>query len=154
MSDPSYEDLPVSNAHTLLRLDGIGVPAYSARGLRQTYKPIQQASQVRRTVNGSLKDISFDGFQKYMTTITGSDQMPPAVDGIWPGLEVTVECIFELAYLTLGGSPARTVVSGSSRVVGKFTFYRPVLTCRIVDFNVDTDEYDAVVSWSMQLEEI
>ena len=153
MADPSYEDLPAANAHTLLRLDGIGVPSYSARGLRQSYTPIQQASQVRRTVNGALKDISFDGFKKLQTTITGSDQMPPAVDGVWPGLQVTVECLFELSYL-VGGTPSRPVVTGSSRTVGNFVFYRPILTCRIVSFNVDTDEYEAQVGWSMGLEEI
>ena len=147
--------MPVTASNpTLLTIAALGIPPYSARGLRQTLTPIQQASQVRRTVNGSLKDISFDGFKKYASTITGADQMPPAVDGIWPGLEVVVECISELSYKTAGGSPDRTVVSGSSRVVGDFTFYRPVLTMRIVSFNVDTDEWDAAVSWSMQLEEI
>jgi hypothetical protein len=139
---------------TLLKIDALGIPPYSARGLKQTLTPIQQASQLRRTVNGGLKDISFDGFKKYASTISGSDQMPPAVDGIWPGLQVTVECISELSYKTAGGSPDRTVVSGSSRVVGDFTFYRPSLTMRIASFNVDTDEWGAVVSWSMTLEEI
>lgn len=147
--------MPVTAANpTLLKINALGIPPYSARGLRQTLTPIQQASQVRRTVNGSLKDISFDGFKKYASTITGADQMPPAVDGIWPGLDVEVECISELSYETLGGSPARPVVTGSSRVVGDFTFYRPVLQMRIVNFTVDTDEWDAAVSWSMQLEEI
>jgi hypothetical protein len=137
---------------TLLKINALGIPPFSARGLKQTLTPIQQASQNRRTVNGDLKDVSFDGFKKYASTITGSDQNPPAVDGIWPGLSVEVECISELSYLTSVGAPARPIVTGSSRVSGSFTFYRPKLQMRIMSFNVDTDEWDAVVGWSMALE--
>lgn len=139
---------------TLLALSGFGVPPYSARGLTQTYKPIGQAANMKRTVNGSLKDISFPGFRKYASQITGSDQQPPAIDGIWPGLEVTVDCLFELQYKTIGGTPARVVVGGSSRVEGEYTLYRPRLVCKIMDFSVSTDEYDAQVGWSIDLEEI
>lgn len=139
---------------TLLRLSGFGVPPYSARGLTQTYENITQASQNKRTVNGSLKDISFPGFHKYTSTVTGADQQPPALDGIWPGLEVTVDCLFELQYKTIGGTPARVVVEDSLRVEGLFTLYRPRLECRIVNFSVSTDEYGAAVSWSLALEEI
>ena len=152
--DPSYDDIDAPNSHTLLRLSGFGVQPYSARGLSQTYAPIQQASHNRRTVNGALKDISFPGFRKYSSSISGSDQLPPAVDGIWPGLEVEVHCLFEFQYLTDGGAPARLVVPGSSRVEGSYTLYRPILICRINNFNVSTDEYGAQVSWSMELEEI
>jgi len=152
--DPSYDDIDQPNSHTLLRLSGFGVPPYSARGLSQSYAPIAQAAQNKRTVNGALKDISFPGFRKYASSISGSDQLPPAVDGVWPGLEVTVHCLFELQYLTVGGSPARPVVPGSSRVEGSFTLYRPILVCRINNFSVNTDEYGARISWSMELEEI
>jgi hypothetical protein len=47
----------------------------------------------------------------------------------------------------------RTAVAGSARVEGDFSFYRPVLTMRVVGFSVSRDEYGAVVSWQMQLEE-
>jgi hypothetical protein len=105
-------------------------------------------------VNGELRDISFPGFRKYTTTISGDDQLPPAIDGVWPGLEVEVHCLFELQYLTDGGSPARPVVPGSSRVEGSYTLYRPILTCRILNFSVSMDEYGAQNNWSMELEEI
>ncbi len=78
---------------TLLTIAAIGIPPYSARGLKQTLGHIGQASQNKRTVNGSLKDIAFDGFKKYKSTITGSDQMSPAFAGVWPGMQVTVDCI-------------------------------------------------------------
>jgi hypothetical protein len=151
--DPSYDDIDAPNSHTLLRLSGFGVQPYSARGLTQTHNPIQQASQNKRTVNGNLKDISFPGFRKFASTISGADQLPPAIDGVWPGLEVEVHCLFELQHLT-GGTASRPVVPGSSRVEGAFTLYRPILMCRVVNFSVSTDEYGAQVSWSMELEEI
>ena len=139
---------------TLLRLSSVGVSPYSARGLTQTFKPIGQAAQLKRDVNGNLKDISFDGFKKYSSTISGDDQQTPNFDGKWPGLTVVVDCLFEFSYTTIGGAAARPVVSGSSRVVGLYTLYRPQLTMRIMDLNVSTNEYGAQVNWSMDLEEI
>ena len=146
---------PVNNAYTILALSGIGVQPYSARGLTQTLDPIAQAAQVKRTVNGTLIDISLDtAFQKYKSTITATDQLPPAVDGVWPGKTITVDCISELCYVTEGGAPQRTIVPGSSRVEGNFTFYRPRLTMIVLDMSISTDEYGSQVSWSMPLEEV
>lgn len=142
----------VNNAYTLLVMTGIGVQPYSARGLKQTLAHIDQASQLKRTVNGNLTDISFEGFRKYKSTITGDDQTPPVIDGIWPGKQVTVDCISRIARNT-ADSPARTVVPGSEIVEGDFTYYRPRLTMRVVAFNLDEDEFGAQISWSMDLEE-
>ena len=138
----------------MLTLSGIGVPPYSARGASQTLEPIQASQQLRRTINGELIDISRAEFRKYRSTISCVDQQPPAIDGVWPGRVLTVGCISELSYLTAGGAPARPLVSGSSRTEGDYTFYRPSLTMRVVAFSQDTDEYGAVVSWSLQLEEV
>jgi hypothetical protein len=139
---------------SVLSLSGFGVPPYSARGASQSLEPIGQAQQLRRTINASLIDVSRPEFRKYRSTISCSDQQPPAVDGVWPGQIVTVDCIAELSYPTSGGNPARTVVPGSSRTEGDFTFYRPRLTMRVLNFSHETDEFGAVVSWSMQLEEV
>jgi hypothetical protein len=138
---------------TVLTLSGIGVPPYSARGLTQSLEPIDGAAQLRRTVNGALADLSYEPFRKYKSTISGQDQEPPAIDGVWPGQSVEVGCIAELCFLNSGGGAVRTAVAGSARVEGDFSFYRPVLTMRVVGFSVSRDEYGAVVSWQMQLEE-
>ena len=138
---------------TLLILDGIGVPLYSARGLQQTLEPIAAAANLRRTVNGNLRDLSFEPFRKYHSKITCTDQRAPAVDGIWPGMAVTVHCVEELCY-PVGGTPERPEVSGSSRTEGDFVFYRPVLTMLVVAINQQTDEYPADVTWSLDLEEL
>jgi hypothetical protein len=53
-----------------------------------------------------------------------------------------VECVAELSYPT-GGSPARPVVSGSTRTQGGFVFYRPQLQMRVTGFSANRDEYGA-----------
>jgi hypothetical protein len=138
---------------TLLVLSGIGVPDYSARGLTQTLEPIEASSSLRRTVNGALKDLSYAQFRKYKSTVSCQDQEPPAIDGVWPGHVVTVDCVTELSYPS-GGSPARPVVLGSARTEGAFVFYRPALQMRVTGFSVSRDEYGAAVQWQMELEEV
>lgn len=139
---------------TILRLAGVGLSPYAARGLTQTLNPIAQSKDLRRTINGDLVDFSVEQFRKYASVISGNDQMPPGVAGVWPGREVQVECIAELYYLTAGGSAERPVVEGSTRAEGIYTHFRPVLDMRVVDFSQSFDEWDAQVSWSLTLEEI
>ena len=154
MADASHDDPIAPNSFTLLRMIGIGVPPYSARGLKQTLEPIGQASNLKRTVNGSLHDISFSGFQKYQSTISGSDQRPPNFDGKWPGKIVTIDCIAELSYTPdEGETRQRPAVPGSERVEGAHNVYRPRLEMLIVNFSTDKDEYDCITGWSLDLEE-
>jgi hypothetical protein len=148
----------VTTDNTLLVLTGVGIPPYSARGLRQTLTPIGASISLRRTVNGSLTDLSASQFQKYASTISGDDQEPPAVDGVWPGRTVTVDCLQEL---TVAGEETtdapdlgRDIVPGSIRYSNGFIFYRPRLTMLVTGFNVEGDEWAAGVSWSMNLEEV
>jgi hypothetical protein len=139
---------------TLLVLTGIGVAPYSARGLDQSLQPIDGAGQLRRTVNGALVNLSETQLRKFTSTISGSDQLSPAVNGIWPGKTVTVDCIAELCFPTSGGAPDRSVVSGSSRVEGAMTYYRPQLSMMVTDWQLKRDEYGAQVSWTLELEEV
>lgn len=139
---------------TLLNLSGDLLPPYSTRGATQTLEPIDAAANMRRTVNGSLKDISFDGFRKFKSTINCTDQRVPALDGQWPGITVTVDCVQELAYKTAGGTPSRTAVAGSSRVEGDYTFYRPQLVMLITGYQTNLDEWQATVGFTLNLEEV
>lgn len=139
---------------TLLRISGVGMSPYAARGLTQTLNPIEQAKDLRRTINGELIDFSVEQFRKYASVIGGNDHRPLGVTGIWPGRNVQVECVAELYYVTAGGSAERPLVTGSERTEGPYTYYRPVLNMRVVDFNQSFDEWDAQVSWSLTLEEI
>lgn len=137
---------------TVLSLLGLGVPPYSARGLTQTLEPIDQAANVQRTINGELIDLSSAAFRKFKSTISGTDQRPPSCDGLWPGRQIVVDCIEDLAYPE-GGTPQRPVVEGSSFAEAGFTYYRPRLTMVVTDFQLSRDEYGAQVGWSMSLEE-
>jgi hypothetical protein len=150
---------------SILALTGMGVTPYSSRGLKQSLQPISGSVQTRRTVNGTLHDVSDPIFRKYESTITGEDQEPPAVEGIWPGMQLVVDCIVEIAVLgvfedvTDGTSEEDVVfdkphVPGSVRNDGTFTYYRPRLTMLITGFEVERDEWDATVGWAMQLEEV
>lgn len=139
---------------TVLRLEGMGVPPYSARGLSQSLTPIQGAGQVLRTINGTLVDFSGTQFRKFQSRITGGDQLPPAVNGVWPGQLLTVDCITELAYETSTGGTDRAPVPGSERTEGDWSYYRPRLEMRVMAFEVTRDEYGAQVSWALDLEEV
>jgi len=138
---------------TVLIISPIGVPPYSARGIVEELSLISGAVNLRRTINGELLNFSASQFNKYKLSWSCDDMDSPALNVV-PGEVVTVSCITELSYLTVGGSPARPVVSGSSRVSGDFTFYRPVLTIRLGEFQVMTDEWGKDVSWRRDGEEI
>lgn len=139
---------------TLLAIDPIGVQPFSARGLTQTLAPIAATQQLRRTINGTLHDTSAPQFRKYTSNIACTDQAPPAVAAAWPGTTLQVDCVARLSYKTAGGAPERTAVSGSSKVEGEFTSYRPRMFMKVTNYTVSEDEYGAAVAWSLDLEEV
>jgi hypothetical protein len=137
---------------SLLVISGEGTPPYSIRGLTQSLEPIDAASSYRRTVNGNLRDLSLPQFRKYKSTISCDDLDAPAFDALPIGAVVTVDCVAELAYRTIGGSPQRTVVA--SRTIAEWTYYRPRMVMMVTARSQETDEYGAAVSWSLELEEV
>lgn len=146
--------MPAPQELTLLRLAGVGVPPYSARGVTQTLAPIDEANDLRRAIDGSLMDLSYAPFRKFKSTISCDDMDSPAVNGAWPGQVVTVECVTELASAEYDMNFDRPAVEGSIRQSGEFYFYRPILTMMITNYEIKTDEYGAAVGWSMELEEV
>lgn len=148
MSDGYYD-----NAVTVLRISGIGVPPWSARGITQTIEPIDAAAGNWRTINGGLLDVSGPQFRKYKSSITCTDQNPPAFCGLWPGRTLTIDCVVEFSY-KVGGNPERDVVENSSRVEGAFVIYRPRLVMKCMRFSWSQDEYAASVPWTLELEEV
>jgi hypothetical protein len=134
-----------------------GVPPYSARGLKGTLTPIDMASgldKLARTVNGTLISIAAPQMRKYRLEASGNDQDPPALDGLWVGMEVTARCHVEIARHTVSGPPERTPVAGGIRYEGGWTFYRPEMQMRVVQWSIDREEWNAAVNWSLALEEI
>lgn len=141
----------MADDNTVLVIDGIPLSPYAVRGLTQSLVPI--AATLKREVNGELDDVTPSQFRKYTSVINGDDQMPPGVDGIFNGDQVTVDCLVELSGLTAGFVAARAVVPGSQRTEGLFTYYRPRLVMRVSDINVERDEYQDKARWSITLEE-
>lgn len=134
-----------------------GINPYSARGLQGTLTPIDAAKgndKLARTVNGTLIDISAPQMRKYRLEVSGNDQAPPALDALWVGMIVVVSSHVELAYLTATGLAGRPPVAGSERVEGAFTYYRPQLTMMVVEHQVDRQEWEQAVSWTLALEEV
>ena len=142
-----------ANQDTLLVLQGMGVPRYSARGISQTLEPIQQAAHLERSINGALIDFGYAPFRKYRTQISGSDQRPPACGGVWPGKLITVDCVAELAAVD-GATLERPVVPGSQYSEQGYTFYRPRLNMMVVSFSMEADEWSAGVNWNLVAEEV
>jgi hypothetical protein len=133
-----------------------GVNPFSARGLTGTLAPIALAQgddKLARTVNGTLISLAAPQMRKYRLEVGGDDQAPPALDGLWVGMAVAVDAHVELAYLT-GGTPGRSAVTGSERVEGDYTYYRPHFDMLIVELQFERKEWQAAVSWSLVLEEI
>ena len=139
---------------TLLVISGQGIADYSCRGATQTLDPIDSSAALARTVNGTLIDLSPSQMRKYKSEITCEDVEAPALDGIWPGMQLQVDCLAELGYLTAGGTPQREVVPGSSRVVSSWTYFRPRLEMRVMQYTVSRDEYGHMTAWSLSLEEM
>jgi hypothetical protein len=130
------------------------LPFYSARGLTQTMTPIGASKSQRRTINGQLVNLSLSQFRKYASRISARERRPPAIDKVFPGAELVIDCVYLLSYATIGGSPSRTVVSGSLFVENSWTFYRPQITFLVAGLSVGFDEWEADNDWSIDLEEV
>lgn len=133
------------------------VPEYSARGLKGTLRPIDAAQgldKLRRTVNGTLISVAAPQMWKYRLEAAGDDMDPPALDGLWVGMQVLVNCHVEIGRHTASGSLERTAVPGSVRTEGAFTFYRPQLLMLVVEYQIERAEWEDRVSWSLALEEV
>jgi hypothetical protein len=149
--------MPSSNFQTLLVFDALGIPLYSARGLKQTLTPIAAAgANVMRDINGTMVNLELDTpFLKYASHIECGDNdtlFPLAFDGIWPGQVLTVHCVSELI---TAGSPLRPVVSGSQWTdAGGLHHYRPQLQMMITGWSSQESEWEATVAWTIDLEEV
>lgn len=150
------ENVLPTGADTMLSISSFGNMLFQARGLTQTLEPISGASQLERTINGKLLDISAHQFRKYQSKITvPSEVYATPIDGIFPGQQVTVDCAVSLAYITGSlGFPKRNEVSGSSWEENGYTFYRPSLIMLIKQITTQFDEWKNAVSWSIDLEEV
>jgi hypothetical protein len=168
-------------ADTLLRLDALPWPPFSARAARQALEPLGLGA-LKRSVNGELAYVG-TGAEKFRSTIRGRDAEAPDFDGVFRGMETSVDCIAELtARISVGGSGAvlaRDPVPGSVRALDAsgaeveisgiegrevslagpaagdvFVVYRPRLAMLVEGWACERDEWGAVVSWEITLVEV
>lgn len=142
-----------TSGDSFLAISGDGMPPYALRGVVQTLEPDDEAQ-----------------FDKYKSTITGTDLDAPAFDalqiGNWRrtvngglvdlsgrGSIVTVGCVNELCFKT-GGTPQRNAVAGSTRTADGYTFYRPEITFAVVGKSQEVNEIEDTVTWQLLLREI
>lgn len=153
---PVPEGVLPANSDTILTISGFGTMIYQARGLTQTLSVIGAATQLERTINGTLVDVSAPQFRKYESKINVPDDVDaPPLDNIWPGMEVTVGCAVYLCYPNgRAGSPERAAVSGSEFTQNGYTFYRPLLTMRVRSLEQSHEEWAGKNTWSLELEEV
>ena len=142
------------NDFTLLVISGPGIAPYSARGLVQTYEPISASSHLERAVNGKMLDLSAPQMRLYKSKISCTDQNTPALSGIWPGTIINVLCVGEMSFPTAQPElQERPAVDGSLRVVGDYTFYRPIMDFIFTNHNVTGEEYQRAYAWAFDWEE-
>ena len=68
------------------------LPFYSARGCSQTLEPLHTVESFR-TIKGDLISFNQESQLKYASVIECKDVHPIALDGIWPGMRLFVECL-------------------------------------------------------------
>lgn len=149
--------LPEGTLLVLTPLSGntaLTLTPYAARGLTQKLEVIDgPGAQIRRDVNGFMRNLSDSRFRKYRSTISCRDGETPCLDDAWIGEIVDVSCAVELNFPT-GALPQRPAVVGSVRTQAGFTFYRPLLTMMVASITNDFQEYAAINGWSITLEEV
>jgi hypothetical protein len=167
---------------TLLSINGIELPVGSSRGISQTLKPIDNGD-LRRTVNGDLKDLTREQNRKFESQISGQGSpilSTPAFADVWKGSELIIDCISKLRQNVNPSSSSATLirdpVSGSisgltfsgdyidpDTVTGRdVTFsqdvimirFRPKLTMLVLAISTNEDEYEAQEGWTIDLEEV
>lgn len=141
-------------AETVLTLSGIGIVPLSGRGITERLAPLENGT-LRRTVNGTLVDTTLTSHRKYGVTLSGSDVQPAALDGVWRGQAVTVQCISELSKaVTLTAGAAANValdrkpVTGSGRALFQLSETEVIPTSN-VSFTEVTGGWEASVDFGV-----
>lgn len=139
---------------TDLTISGEDMPPYAVRGVRMTIEPIDEAANLHRAVDGSLIDFSASQMRKVAVKLTCSDVQAPAFQALWPGTALTIDLPGEIAYKTSGGAAAFSVVSGSARTEGSYSFYRPQLAVKVTrPWSYEFDELAGDYAWTLECEE-
>lgn len=164
---------------TVLVLGDVAIPLGAGRAITQTLEPIDNGD-LRRTVNGTLKDLTREENRKFASTISTSDWSSPAFEGLWKGMTLTVQCITEMRQNVFPVSEDITLVRPAveGTVYGvtedgvrlapaletptyaefddpvRYVVFRPELEFMVTSISRSRDEYAVEESWQIGLEEV
>lgn len=167
---------------TILTLGDLEIPAGAGRNISQTLQFIDNGD-VRRTINGTLTDLTRVVNRKFESQISTTDQATPAMVELFKGQTLLVECISLLRQNVSPPSTTETLIRDPvvASVLGRdaacnpitptivggvgnrdITFatlvvmieFRPILNMMVLASSIDTDEYGASETWTIDLEEV
>jgi hypothetical protein len=121
-------------AYTLLAIDGIDFSQYAVRGITMTLTPIDQAASLARDCRGALADISLAQFRQYKVSISCTDHEAPELSDVWPGMDITIDCI-----------PGLGAANTSGDVL--------TILAKVTSWNTSRDEWAAEVAWQLEAEQ-
>jgi hypothetical protein len=121
-------------AYTLLAIDGIDFSQYAVRGITMTLTPIDQAASLARDCRGALADISLAQFRQYKVSISCTDHEAPELSDVWPGMDITIDCI-----------PGLGAANSSGDVL--------TILAKVTSWNCSRDEWAAEVAWQLEAEQ-
>jgi hypothetical protein len=161
---------------TDLAISGVVIPYGAARGIDVSIAPID-AGGMRRTINGTLIDLTRSTHRKYRLEIECRDTVAPTLAALWRGQTVSVDAPIRLRQVvssgsatlirtpvagsvrcfTAAGTPVSATVSGTSvsgATGADFVEYQPTMDMMVVERSEDFAEWDATTGWSIVLEEV
>lgn len=164
---------------TVLQLSVGGFPPFSARGCSQKLWLADLGKRLR-TLNGDLVYVG-PQLKKYRSRIEGQDETVLATEGLCPGAQVQVGCLQRLGQRVEAGSceavlersclRESVIMSGDvgfcfdstdplKIVFSKpleaelFISYRPLLSMMVGKYELQTQEWEGVCSWVLEVEEV
>ena len=172
----------MATEETILTLGDLVIPAGAGRNISQTLQFIDNGD-VRRTINGTLTDLTRVVNRKFESQISTIDQATPAITELFKGQAILVECISKLRQNVFPASTTETLIRDPvvSSVLGRdssgapinptivggtgnrdITFavnivlieFRPILNMMVLANSINTDEYGASEGWTLDLEEV
>jgi hypothetical protein len=158
-----------------------GLPPLAAQGCEQELTPIMQG-EFHRTINGDLIYLGEDTHTKYKSIVTCNDKTAIATDGLHRGSEIKLGCIQRLwqkietdqtnvildkfpvyesiVALDKNNNPIaiknieKNFVTLENSHSGGFVCYRPLLSMRVIQYHLKTNEWGIKVGWQIECEEI
>ncbi|MBM3605046.1 MAG: hypothetical protein FJX25_09890 [Alphaproteobacteria bacterium] len=126
-------------------------PDKSALFIKTSIAPIEGAVKFRRTVNGTLVNMSNPAFNKWIVSVSGTDKILPALADVPPGAQAML--YLPTVVREAGPLPRRQPVPGSLISSPQGIEYRPIVYGAIIINPMSDTEWMSDVEWSFDVEE-